>query len=370
MYRSQLDLQRYVCRAGDQVFTPPFELDGGRMLLFVLKAEPDKLNKLLTRELNDPWQTAFALRGVRHSFRASNPYVVVVVSQVDEVYPAIFKTLRGLAEPAARATEIASLEKQLQLPSSDSIEAMSKITASQRELLVMVPLEDLGPEPDAGDVRSSGAHLWYLPIVLNDFAPAVLAGRELFGYPKLLATFGCGVEKDGKPVLFDRAGALHADLSIKTHGPTTVIDQDGTRKAVLDWVEVLRITRSDGAANADGPNGDALASDVKALFNRGVEFLFLRQFRDPQFAGRASYQAAVTSAVTAAIGPVGNDLTVIKSPQYHLQFPKLGDDYPSLVSELGILKDANDGVVAPAAVFSLQNQNLVVTSAEILWDRS
>lgn len=368
MYRSQLDLQPYVSRAGDQVFTPPFELDEGRMLLFVVPADATKLNALLDRELNQPWQSAFALRGVRHSYRASNDFVVIVVSQVDAVYPAIFKTLRNLTDPKARGVEINNLKSQLAMFSNDTIDAMSKVTASQRELLVMVPLDDLGPEPEAGVVRSSTTRLWYLPIVLNDLAPAVLAGRELFGYPKLLATFTCSDDKDSlKPGLFDATGCLRSNLSVKTHGPTT---DPTSQKCVLDLVEVLRITRTDDRPGVVAPNADATASEVTTLFGQGIEFLFLRQFRDPQFVGRASYQAAVTSAVTAAIGPVGKALARITSPQYRLQFPKLGDHYPPLVSELGILNDASDGIVAPAAVFSLQNQNLVVTSAEILWDKS
>jgi hypothetical protein len=373
MHRSTFDLQFYVARAGDQVFAPPFTLDKEDMLLFALKADKAKLNELLDREVNGPWERAFAHRGLRHRYQAASDWVILGLSEVDELYPMIFEELRaakGDEEKKKRALE--DLVKTFGAMSPELLVEMAKVSASQRELIVMVPLDDLGPDPEANEVVQRASRLWYLPIVLNDLPPAVLAGRELFGYPKLLATFELEDAKHAPTKLIDAGTPWHT-LTVKTHAPDRIEAATGVEAHYkLRLVEVLTITRGEGMRRAVEDREDRrVAQEAKKLLNETLEFLFIRQFRDPEFASYASYQAAVTGSVTVATGAFGDALATLEDVhQFQLHFPKLAEHYPAIVEALGILAGDANGVVTPSAGFWATDQKLVVTRGVIEWDKS
>jgi hypothetical protein len=373
MHRSQVDLQYYVSRAGDQVFAPPFVLDGMDMLVFVLEADPVKLNDLLNHELNDPWEQAFASRGVRHEYRATTVaapatgatkktelgWVALVLSEVKDIYPQVFKDYRKGTDPQKREEALAALSKKLGLDPGVDVKVLANVSAQQHELIVLIPVDDGGLDRDSGRTA-----LWHVPIVLNDCAPAVLAGREVFGYPKQLATFEAEVGGRLKPGPWLAGGAGWDKVRVLGAGPVATPDTD---KYTLGPVPVLEIAQGSGAS----PNAAAnalITEQAQARLKQQVEFLFLRQFRDPEYTDRASYQAAVSGDITAGDGPFTDQLPALSTQpeRFSITFP-LAKGGTQLFSALGI-KGAQ-GIVTPQTVFTYGTQQLVVTRGSIKWDK-
>jgi hypothetical protein len=291
--------------------------------------------------------------------------------------------------------------------------------AKQRELIVMLPVVDAGPSSST----SPDTQRWYVPLVVNDLVPAILAGRELYGYPKIFGRFTA----DPLPVgqLFGRAPSWRL-LTIEAYGPKRVTqgDDDHYELALLD---VLRIANGQlaqrllvrpnegrlpgrrdwlrartrhvcgalraavpskpsgvarrgetpiGLANAPGANKEveeeAIRKEAEAALTRNqLEYMFLRQFRDPAWGDRASYQAVVVGE----IGPEpGKGLTTLKQVDWDPSTlvvsvpPTVTDTSLSILHALGIELDA-DRQVSPVAVFEASGVNLSVQRAEVVWDR-
>lgn len=368
VHRSMFSLQQYVRRTGDLIFPPPFVVDQMDMLVFVLKVDkPEELQALIDRELNTPWQQAFALRGILHHYQPTADWIVVVVSEVQSLYPKQFED-PGVApngNPGAA-------------PGDGDFQS---ITAQQRELLVMVPLEDLGPQLSGGAPLARSDQLWYVPYALNDLPPAVLAGRETFGYPKLLAQFFTNPAAEepqlGAPHV-PRRIVDHPDdgwrhLAIKTYGPKER-PAGSASKYRLDLIDVVQIAAERGGEKSEylkPADADVIAKAAKDLFERRLELLFLRQYLDPEFDSYASYQAVVSGSLTASDGPGGNLPTTDPLPEpqrYRLRFPAIGPKRACLAEAFGIVP-GKDGFVFPRAVFELKGQKLVVTRGEIRWDK-
>ena len=360
MHRSMFSLQQYVRRTGDLIFPPPFVVEDMDMLVFVLKAKNSALLELIDRELNAPWQQAFALRGLLHNYQPVGDWIVVVVSEVKNLYPKQFASRRqAVVKPGDPAA-------------ADDFE---DITAEQRELLVMVPLDDYGADPLGNAALQRSTQLWYVPFALNDLPPAVLAGREIFGYPKLLASFRTdpdAAERHEHP-LIGSAVAGWEDLSIKTYGPVERKPPDPTKsKYYLGPVEVVRLEAKRGVEAHPPPTGaDKIVEDAATRFGKSLELLFLRQYLDPQYDGLASYQAVVSGSITASDG-TGGDLPDLKpvteGPRYRFSFPSHGPEALSIGHVFGLEHDA-DGLVTPCATFALDDRKLVVTRGEIRWDK-
>jgi hypothetical protein len=377
VHRSMFSLQQYVRRTGDLTFPPPYNVDAMNMLVFVLKTNRDVVQELIDRELNAPWQQAFALRGLLHYYRPTTGWIVVVVSEAQSVYPRQFEDQYKAARAAA-ANGVA--------PPADGF---GDISAHQRELLVMVPLEDTGPDP-GGAALPRTSQLWYVPFALNDLPPAVSAGRETFGYPKLLARFRTQIALPGEneravfdnptlPVLDEEdAKERWRRLSMWTHGPVESHDPK-LSKYRLGLVNVVQVDAQRGEAlSGDAKKPDdaaAVAEEATRLFKRRLELLFLRQYLDPEFTDVASYQAVVSGSLTAARGAAGNLPLIepVADPQrYRLSFPAKDLHQSSLADAMGIETIAIEGtlpIAVPRAVFELRNQNLVVTNGDIRWDK-
>ncbi|HMI92022.1 MAG TPA: acetoacetate decarboxylase family protein [Polyangiales bacterium] len=372
MHRSALNLQHYVTRAGDEVFAPPFSMDKMDMFVFVLAAKPDALTALLDRELNDPWAQAFASRGLRHHYEPASDWIVVVISEVAELYPTALESLHAASEKGKEA-ELAKLKSEFWTPNADAyIETMADVSASQRELIVMVPVDDVGPDQAATDALSRA---WYVPLVLNDLPPAVTAGRELFGYPKVLAQFNPEFDEKhaghGGLLLDEHGERTWNKLTIRAHGPVArAPNENAKRRFKLDLVDMLEVSVNDDTTENPPPDAARFASEASKRFEEPPEFLFLRQFRDPEYDQRASYQAAVTGKVTAGAGAISASMKPDDKPQrFSFEFPRFKGNFPRIVDGLGILAGQDDTLV-PRAAYTMRDQKLVVTRGVVRWDKS
>ena len=438
-------LQHYVEREGEQVFAPPFVMRDTSLHVLVLDADQNALNALIDRELNAPWREAFVQRGVLHEWQAVGSWFAVALLDVRGLQP---KRLAGLKADgiAARALEM-GIDKAI-------MEVLVHTVADQRELIVMIPIKDaLLPGP--GDNR---IQQWFVPLVMNDSVPAILAGRELYGYPKIYAEFKMDPDiKNPTSRLFGETPEWQT-LTLHAHGPKLeqgppyrlglipvlrllnetvphpeprvsdelleiptkdkqqlyVRAEPGesiaprrnwwlrARYAISEWIkprdhwppprQVESAAPSKGllhpplplSAGASSelpvpPAADRTAEEQKALeidstLKKEIEYVFLRQFRDPFFEDKASYQAVITGRATLSLGSALRQLNRDPLTKFRLELPDLVSGHPNrLVSALGLRRD--DGpdyskfFVSPRAVYHQTRVELDVGKGHVLWDR-
>jgi hypothetical protein len=135
-------LPEYVDRGGRQVWRPPYRATNAEVFGFVLPCHPEAIDTLLRHDLVEP-------SGGAVDYRCAQPRIVVLFAAIERLTSAADRDrLRGYV--------------------------------SEREVSVWCL---------ASDVSAGGRLLWYLPYVFVDNGQAVASGREVYGYPKQMATF-------------------------------------------------------------------------------------------------------------------------------------------------------------------------------------
>ena len=134
------NLPDYVDRGNEQVFRPPYQANRTGLSVILLSANKRQLDQIVQRELTDP-------TGRSWQFSAASSWLVFMVADIQR------------------------------LQSVDPRD-MQKGWVSEREVSVWLPLWD----------HRGHRAAWYLPYLFSNRAAAVLAGREVFGYPKAPAS--------------------------------------------------------------------------------------------------------------------------------------------------------------------------------------
>ena len=134
------NLPDYVDRGNEQVFRPPYQANRTGLSVILLSANKRQLDQIVQRELTDP-------TGRSWQFSAASSWLVFMVADIQR------------------------------LQSVDPRD-MQKGWVSEREVSVWLPIWD----------HRGHRAAWYLPYLFSNSAAAVLAGREVFGYPKAPAS--------------------------------------------------------------------------------------------------------------------------------------------------------------------------------------
>jgi hypothetical protein len=382
-------LQDYVVRGGEQVFAPPYVMGGTGLHIFIVRAGRDALSSVLDREINEPWRQAFLARGVLHRYVPTYDWVAFVFADVEHLAPdPVTLAERGGSRPSG---------------------VVANTGAAQRELVVMLPVTDKGIGPSIGETRTPNSSVFYLPFVFNDFVPSIIAGREVYGYPKEYAEFTAkgpaGRRVSRRP--FFGEDPRWQQLTVSAHAPVREPTRDtkGKKAYTMKLRPYLYVDRGKTGPRTNvrrarrrrdsepaGPRVIELFPDtgwierasqpepppsvpaertsldeLRELLNRDMEYMFLRQFRDPNQTFKASYQAIIMGGIVPNLNPEATWDAKVDKQNYLLRFPELSDGaVPNPIARsLGI----RDEIQADAAV-RLENLNVRVNAANIKWDRS
>jgi hypothetical protein len=198
------NLPDYVEGGGrDQIWRPPYRAQKATLLGLVMEADQAEIDRLLTRDLNDP-------AGGAVDYRCAHPHIVIV---------------------------FASTEKMSSADPPDSERGFG----SEWELSIWCLVAD----------RTAGERLvWYLPYVVTDSGQTACTGREVYGYPKQVGWFD-----PDYPNIFKPAGAATtiSGLAIDNFGPAS-------KAGPLPLVSVTR-----AAADPNLPPVGLAATVVKEL---------------------------------------------------------------------------------------------------------
>lgn len=162
--------------------------------------------------------------------------------------------------------------------------------------------------------------VWFLPYIWVDNPLAVVVGREVFGFPKQLASMHIpGDPRDGGP-FFAKAPAL-ATYQASSEAVTRPLldlgpsDREAAQGEVeLSEGELERLasffpSESQPESNQEGlfaSAGNLVSQFVSNLRRRALPILFLKQFPDATTPGRACYQRVVEApASITALDKIG-----------------------------------------------------------------
>lgn len=240
----------YVCRGGEQVFSPPFQATNVDFFGFILPADVAAMQEsICERCLNGPM-------GKSGAFKVAMPFVMLVFNNIGELVSTKPPyNMRGLFPEHEAAFWTLLLDEE------------------QEKLF------------------------WFHPYILVDNAFALLMGREIYGFPKELGWFDI-------PTRHEDIGKLSAEtLVVPKFGP----DAHGTRLPLVqverqggatpqirsvESMEVLGRTLLQTFADMPGLAGDIklAAHELAALFALDIDMVFLKQFREARDPSLACYQ--------------------------------------------------------------------------------
>jgi hypothetical protein len=198
------NLPDYVQGGGrDQIWRPPYRAQKATLLGLVMEADQAEIDRLLTRDLNDP-------AGGAVDYRCAHPHIVIV---------------------------FASTEKMSSADPPDSERGFG----SEWELSIWCLVAD----------RTAGERLvWYLPYVVTDSGQTACTGREVYGYPKQVGWFDPDYPKIFKPA---GAATTISGLAIDKFGPASKAEP----------LPLVSVTRE--AANPNLPSVSLAATVVEEL---------------------------------------------------------------------------------------------------------
>jgi len=282
-------LPRFVDMPWDWVRPQPYDLDQSQMWAFPLRAQAGPLLRYCREMVDGPTAGAFSARPLPGNF------VLLVFAKVDE----------GRSDPERRDGFLV-----------------------ENEVAIFVPIR---LKDDQGRERIDVL----VPSLYVDNAASVVAGREIYGFPKL----------HGEVIIDDQDARRFEARSLHLH------PFDPGSKAKVDTV--IRVSRDEGAVVGDEALSGSWAEACEVLAARiaqdlggddkrafGAPFvgpinllrlLFLRQLRDPSLAAAASWQELVE-----ANAPVENvrQARLLKGP-FHIEMANAGR--PRLAEPLGLV---------------------------------
>ena len=238
-----MTLPRYVDRGGEQCVRQPFEVREALSRAFVLPASLTSLSKVCDRYLHEP-------SAGRVRVKPLGPYAMLVF---------------------AKTARLCSAEQP----------DRGKGWISEIDVAFWIPV-----------VNEETKRLqWFLPYVFVDTSYATAGGREIYGFPKSIATFQIPDDVNSAEPLTVDTLVLHPE------GPDTMAKSQ----------RIIEVRRA-GSSAPVLPGLAAFAPLMKSApllrtaydqFRAGavsLPMLFLKQFRDVADPSRACYQAIVEAA--------------------------------------------------------------------------
>ncbi|HEY9608798.1 acetoacetate decarboxylase family protein [Allocoleopsis sp.] len=280
----------YIVRGGDTAFEPPYSLKQTKLYGFVLEGTVESLQEMCDKYLNIPGQNKFRY------CPASNRVLMV------------FDTIGNIS-----STEPPGNDKGF--------------FSETGEVIFWVLTK---AEKQEGSNFVVDHHAWFIPYIFVDNTPAMVLGREVFGFPKELGHFTIPDDPQN-PQQF----ALE-----------TFVLQPFNPQSQANWRQLISVQLKQEEKSGFGVNSWTDFKDayevISALFEDAkinskcptqleVPMVFLKQFRDVKDGNKACYQAIVEATATL--------------DKFHAGFPYIWykfqvsvenfDSHP-LVTELGL----------------------------------
>jgi hypothetical protein len=252
----------FVPRGGEQVFCQPLELRQVRFTSFLFHADLAALQALCDRYLNVP------SGGALH-YRPLLPRVLLGVADVGRVYP--------IDSPDERKGWVPEIDIAFWVP-----------VARYSKLLGVSFTEQVA---------------WFLPYVFVDNSWACAAGREVYGFPKEMATFQVP-RRTTDPALItvdtlaierfgpDAQGKVQRLLEVRR------VDADPLGHPYQMWDQMEEVFEDFlhallGSGGVSLPGFGLLAQAFQFVTHRELPLVFLRQFRHVADGRRVCYQSVV-----------------------------------------------------------------------------
>ena len=253
------DYPDYIIRGGDTAFNPPYNLQNTKLYGFVLEGTSEALQKLCDKYLNIPGQDVF-------QYRPASKRFLMVFDKISKIY-------------------------STQPPGNDQ-----GFFSEEGEVIFWV-LTEAGRQE--GDRFVVDHHAWFIPYIFVDSTPAMVLGREAFGFPKELAKFEIP-EEPQNPQKF----ALDT-LVLETFNPESEttwrqiinVQSDRSEKEEFNlkrWADFKQAYEEISAVFKDFQIDQSCLdwSFIK------LPMVFLKQFRDVRDGNKACYQAIVETTAT------------------------------------------------------------------------
>jgi hypothetical protein len=244
---------QYIERGGDTAFEPPYGLNQTKLYGFVLEGTLENLQALCDKYLNLPGQDKFRYRP------ASNRVLMV------------FDTIKNIS----------------------SINSPGKNKGYFSETGEVIFWVLTKAEKQEGSKFVVDHHAWFIPYIFVDCTPAMVLGREVYGFPKELGRFNIPDDpKNLQPFTLET-------LVLQPFNP-----QSQATYQQLVKVEANQRDKSESRSDRWGDFKQAF-EEIANLFEDAqidrrkcsthleVPMVFLKQFRDVQDGNKACYQAIV-----------------------------------------------------------------------------
>ncbi|GAB4291957.1 MAG: hypothetical protein Fur0025_27350 [Oscillatoriaceae cyanobacterium] len=279
----------YIVRGGDTAFGPPYNLNETKLYGFVLEGTSANLQQLCDKYLNIPGQDVFEYRP------ASNRLLMV------------FDTIANISSTQPPGNE-------------------KGFFSEQGEVIFWI-LTKAGKQEGSKFVVDHYA--WFIPYIFVDSTPAMVLGREVYGFPKELGKFQIPENPHNPEQL-----SLET-LVLQPFGPQTETtwrqiikvqsgSEDQGTSPLKTWGDFKQVATEISALFKD------LQLDEKCLSSLEVPMVFLKQFRDVRDGDKACYQAIVES--TATLNKLHGGFPYLRKFQVSIEN---FDSHP-IVTELGL----------------------------------
>ena len=300
----------FIQYAGNSIVRNPFSLRQVKTFCFAVTADPQRIQALVDRTLNLALDTRY---------KAVSPTVLISYMRMD----------RLSSTPPAEAAHGSFTEHELNVS--------FLLAAEERRGLLWLPAR----------------LVWFLPYLWLDSNNAMIAGRDIYGFPKQYGTLTMPLAEGEKAVFSAASEVLHRFGPAERAAILPIATTRRTDAAALEFErpfaelasaaetfakEVLRIT--DPFLFIGASLADLTAEHL-------VNLAFLRQLPRIQGSARACFQSVVESSTLLRGFRAGGFL----SGDYEIEIPH--HDSVPWAQEIGLAPGAADVTVQPHAGFHL-----------------
>jgi Acetoacetate decarboxylase (ADC) len=303
---SESYLPPYTDRPGEQVLEPPYVAHGVRLHLCFVAAAVDRLNALIDNSLNRALQ-ARAPGAPR--FGATGQRIIFMFAEIDRMYSAgtdyVVAAKAQTRQGVAGAGALDAARKTLE----------GHEFVRETELGIWVPISRL--------IYGQQSPGFYLPFVFNGTPASVVTGREVYGYPKQLASFD---QHDPRPGALGAVemSTWHRRPGEAEYQPSPLLtitlatdhrsDPDGPWQTAVEGVLQktgapgtprvrFRKPGSEDDTTQAQPDGSAAWEQFVRSMVQSAPLCFLRQFRDPVSPPDATLQQIIAARFVIQSSP-------------------------------------------------------------------
>lgn len=224
---------------------------------------------------------------------------------------------------------------------------------------------------------------WFVPYIFVSNASALLAGREVYGFPKTIGEFEIP-KPDQEPDFFSMDVLMLKDYSPTTKAevarlvdikrtnahttPRPIKEHDSHESLMQHAIELL--LGNSGTIDIPGLGLPIKVADY--ILEKEAPAVCLKQFRDTEDGNKACYQAIIellmrTSQFNSGkILGVGND---IYGSKYELNVAKFASQ--PMIQDLGLQYQSLDNQIAkiPVELSFYLNFDFIVNPGKVIWER-